>query len=359
MVKPLYYMYPQEYRSILFLGWQGTNFDHGCAKYTFHPQNLNFIASRNLIDYKNKHRNNIIWLLQLLYSFFLKTMESFDESNVDELSDEQSICILNLEKSEELKDEAGLYDNSASIKNPNKDDSRRLFQVHKMDLVWDPTKPYDQLPDRLEQDGPVPLDFPAHFYDVEGGISVIYWDEDRSTGCLCSILGVNEVDRTFKFQALSWQGRKKKTFFDTGRTIKAKESSVWRLVHRMEFERPIKKDGLRVGQTLRILLKNQFTDFTGFVLERRKQWVRVRPTESKSDDDNEFKLSDIVSATEIMYSPLFYRLRQFVAGERVGKKNISWKACGESKECPDDPPTKPKMLLHAPPGCTHKRAWHF
>ena len=153
-------------------------------------------------------------------------MESFDESNVDELSDEQSICILNLEKSEELKDEAGLYDNSASIKNPNKDDSRRLFQVHKMDLVWDPTKPYDQLPDRLEQDGPVPLDFPAHFYDVEGGISVIYWDEDRSTGCLCSILGVNEVDRTFKFQALSWQGRKKKTFFDTGKTIRARESSV-------------------------------------------------------------------------------------------------------------------------------------
>ena len=88
----------------------------------------------------------------------------------------------------------------------------------------------------------------------------------------------------------------------------------------MEFERPIKKDGLRVGQTLRILLKNQLTDLTGFVLERRKQWVRVRPTESKSDDDHEFKLSDIVSATEIMYSPLFYRLRQFVAGERVGKK---------------------------------------
>ena len=166
---------------------------------------------------------------------FLQTMNvSMDESKIsNKIFIEPSIRVLNLEGEE--KDGTGIFDNSASIQNPNKDDSRRLFQVYKPDFTWDPSMPYDELPIRLEQEGPVPLDFPGYFYDVEAGISVIYWEEDRSRGCLCTILGTNELDETFTYQALSWQGKKKSTFFDTGRTMEANESKVWRLVYRAEF----------------------------------------------------------------------------------------------------------------------------
>ena len=151
-----------------------------------------------------------------------------------------------MEKDEE-NDYTGIYDNSASIQNLNKDDSRRLFQVYKRDLMWDPSKSYDELPNRLEQEGPIPLDFPGHYYEVEGGISVIYWEEDRSRGCFYTIQEINEVDETFTYQVLSWQKKKKSTFFDSGHSMKAKESKVWRLVHRAEFERSIEKDAIKEG----------------------------------------------------------------------------------------------------------------
>ena len=248
---------------------------------------------------------------------------SMEESKISsEIFIEPSIRVLNLEEGEE-KDGTGIFDNSASIQNPNKDDSRRLFQVYKPDFTWDPSMPYDELPIRLEEEGPVPLDFPAHFYDVEGGISVIYWEEDRSRGCLCTILGINELDETFTYQALSLQGKKKSTFFDTGRTMEAKESKVWRLVHRTEFERSIEKNAIKEGQTLRILLKSKITDFTGIVQERREQSLLVSQLPLGGlEGDIEFKLSEIVTAGEIMYSQLFCNLRELVNGGRGKKNNI-------------------------------------
>lgn len=54
--------------------------------------------------------------------------------NVDDLSDS--------------KEDAAAPDSSC-IKNPNRDDNRRLFQVRDVDLQWDPSIPYDQQPNRL------------------------------------------------------------------------------------------------------------------------------------------------------------------------------------------------------------------
>ena len=60
--------------------------------------------------------------------------------------------------------------------------------------------PYEQIPNRLEHEGPVPLLFPDHFYEVEGGVVVIYWEDNRSVGCTCTIKDVDEVDMSFKYQ---------------------------------------------------------------------------------------------------------------------------------------------------------------
>ena len=66
-------------------------------------------------------------------------------------------------------------DASASIKNPNKDDPRRLFQVRSRPFHWNPETLYNDLPNRLALAGPTELLFPDHFYEVEGGIVLIYF----------------------------------------------------------------------------------------------------------------------------------------------------------------------------------------
>ena len=63
--------------------------------------------------------------------------------------------------------------NVACTKNPNVNDDRRLFQVKKRSFSWNPSIPYDSQPNRLEEDGPVPLIFPDHFLEVQGGVVII------------------------------------------------------------------------------------------------------------------------------------------------------------------------------------------
>ena len=115
---------------------------------------------------------------------------------------------------------------AASVQNPNKDDNRRLFQERKAQFFWDSNVPYEEQPKRLELDGPVPLDWPGHWYQCEGGIVVIYFEKERSTAVTCCLKSVNEVKRTFLFQVFHWQGKSRKTFFDTGKDLKASESDV-------------------------------------------------------------------------------------------------------------------------------------
>ena len=103
---------------------------------------------------------------------------------------------------DESINEFKIEDKSSSVQNPNKNDPRRLFLVHK-EMNWNPDTPYEQIPNRLEHEGPVPLLFPDHFYEVQGGVVVIYWEDNRSIGCTCTIKDVDEVDMSFKYQIFS------------------------------------------------------------------------------------------------------------------------------------------------------------
>ena len=102
-------------------------------------------------------------------------------------------------------------DSAASIINPNYSDDRKLFHRRRTDFSWDPVLPYDQQPNMLQKYGPVPLEFPGHFYEVEGGIVIIYWEAERSVGCIGSIVYVDEVKSTFTFRVYGWQGKTRQT----------------------------------------------------------------------------------------------------------------------------------------------------
>ena len=97
---------------------------------------------------------------------------------MEELQEEKKsdlfLGIQNLEEVEEVNDDLAVLDPSAWILNPNKNDDRRLFQIFKPDFSWDPSISYQDQPNRLEADGPTSLIYPDHFYEVEGGVSLIY-----------------------------------------------------------------------------------------------------------------------------------------------------------------------------------------
>ena len=78
---------------------------------------------------------------------------------------------------------------------------------------------------------------------------------------------MDEEKETFMFRDYGWHGKSRKTFFETGRDKKAKESDVLRIVHRLEFERSIEPSEVRMGQILRVLLRDKISDFTGIVTE--------------------------------------------------------------------------------------------
>ena len=136
-------------------------------------------------------------------------------------------------------DESHPLDKSAPIVNPNKDDNRRLFQVRNVDFSWDPSFSYELQPNRIGREGPTPLLFPDHFYEVMGGVVIIYFEKSRSTACICSIRDVVEEKEDLICRIYGWQGKSKKTFHETGKDTIIRESEVWRMVHRRKFEQEI------------------------------------------------------------------------------------------------------------------------
>lgn len=265
------------------------------------------------------------------------------------------------ECSDDSVNEAGVNEAAASIQNPNKDDTRRLFQIYRMQFEWDSNIPYSEQPNRLEQEGPIPLLFPDHFLGVQGGISLIYWEEDKSNPCLATIKDVEEEDETFTFHIFSWQRKQKKTFYDTGKTMIAKQSLVWRLVWRKEFEMKKKSQDIRKGQIIRVFLQGQLTDFTGYVKNMKGNLVTVVETAGRNEGQmREFNLSEVINVVEILSSPLFFRFRRTVAGEDIKNgKNLVWEAEATEeivKESSSEDVEKPRMLLSAPRGCKYKRS---
>lgn len=215
----------------------------------------------------------------------------------------------------------------------------------------------------MREEGPQILTYPDHFFDVEGGISLIYWEEDRSSPCLASILEVEEKDETFTFRVFSWQGKKKrkKTFFDTGKDMTANEKLVWRLVHRTEFENNIQPDEIKVGQILRIRFKDPIPDFTGFVREvGEMKLIMDELTGYKRGRQAKIERNSIANIVEILSSPLFFRFRRLVSSDYIKWKAEAPVKISEVKSSSNIIENKkPRMLLSAPKDCQHKRSWHF
>ena len=188
---------------------------------------------------------------------------------------------------------------------------------------------------------------------------VIYFEKDRSTAATCCVKSVDEVEGTFICQVLSWHGKKKKTYFETGQDLKAKEVDVWRIVHRLEFERKVDIEAVHKGQVLRVSLKNDMIDFTGFVLRVDAGVVFLSQTTGLSEGEiKEFRLIDTDTISEIFSSPLFYRLRNLVKGEQIGKQNIIWTNTNNKVAVPKkfEKKVKPKLLLRVPADEKYKRA---
>ena len=75
----------------------------------------------------------------------------------------------NVDENEEILSE---NEKGASIKNPNINDDRRLFQNRVFHVQLDTSIPREDQPNLLEAHGPVKLDRRGHWYEVEG--SVVY-----------------------------------------------------------------------------------------------------------------------------------------------------------------------------------------
>ena len=278
-----------------------------------------------------------------------------------ELSPEPIVGLDDLAEDMNIEGEEDKADNSASVQNPNKDDDRRLFQVYNSKFMQDPDIEYRDLPNRLQEHGPIPLLFPDHFWEVLGGVVVIYWEKDRSTPCICSIVNVVEEKEDFEFQLFGTQAKKRKTYFDSGKLTTVSESKVWRLVQRKDFEAERKPKDIRCGQVIRVRLQGEVTDSTGFVSKVEGDLVSINYLTGLAEGRHrKFKISSVISVDEILSSPLFYRLKKLVAGESMkGGKNLDWVKEGKSESHGRDRKKKPKMLLRVPEDYEHKRVWHF
>ena len=75
------------------------------------------------------------------------------------------------------------------------------------------------------------------------------------------------------------------------------------------------------------------------------------------DTDIEVQLASITSIYEICFSPLFYRLKSLVSGEKAGKKtsNIVWSKVESEKVMELQHKEKPKLLFRSSSDCKFKR----
>ena len=71
------------------------------------------------------------------------------------------------------------------------------------------------------------LQFPDHFLECEGSMVLLYWENDRSTARIGTIIKVNDDEtNTIVFRPYGWQGKSKKTHHTTGKDILVKEEDV-------------------------------------------------------------------------------------------------------------------------------------
>lgn len=136
---------------------------------------------------------------------------------------------------------------------------------------------------------------------------------------MCAIVFVNEEENSFTFRVYGWKGRKRKTWYDTGKENIAKPSDVWRMVHRVDFERDSTVNEVRKGQVVRLFTKNSPLEFCGFVVAVDRKHLELRlMTGLYRGQLRKFDKAAVTSATEILSCPLFYELRKNIAGNDEG-----------------------------------------
>ena len=271
--------------------------------------------------------------------------------------------LINIENQDEVPDHDLGGEKCDQAQNPNLHDNRRLFQVKPKDLTWKTENgngdriPYESQPRLLDIHKPVPLLYPDHFYEVEGGISLVYFERDRSTACICSIISVHEAKLSFMYRVFGWQHKSRKTWVDNGKDTVAYEKDVWRIVHRPEYERNISPQAIRKGQVIRFEVSNRISDFTGFVLKKDPKAVSIEfTTGPKIGKYQTIQISLIKSATEIMSFPILHKLNSIASGSQTKKHlDLEWKIDKDGGGDGPDITRKPQLLFKCPPQERYKR----
>ena len=78
----------------------------------------------------------------------------------------------------------------------------------------------------------------------------------------------------FTFRVFGYKGKRKKTYFETGRDQIAEPSLVWRMIHRTEFEAPIKITDVHRAQVIGVQLRIVFLTLQG--LKQRLKTRNIR-----------------------------------------------------------------------------------
>ena len=248
----------------------------------------------------------------------------------------------------------------ASIKNPNINDDRRLFQNRVFHMNLDTSIPPEDQPNLLEAYGPVELDWPGHWYEVEGSVIYLIFQKDRDVGVLGTVREINEEAGTFTFRIFSWHGKKRRVWFDNGKDFIAKEKDVWRIVRRTEYERLITAANVRPGQTIRVSVSSSSSDFLGLVEEVTLTTIKMSLTTGNGISSTKILVkNDTTEIVEVCSSDMFYKLRGIIDGEQAGNANVKWELNGKSEDTDFDANRRPKLLTKAPPNCQFPRLWHF
>ena len=86
-----------------------------------------------------------------------------------------------------------------------------MYQKRETKLYWDTSKSSSEQPNRLAEEGPVKLQFQDHFLECEGSMVLLYWENDRSTARIGTIIKVNDDEtNTIVFRPYGWQEKSKK-----------------------------------------------------------------------------------------------------------------------------------------------------
>ena len=123
----------------------------------------------------------------------------------------------------------------------------------------------------------------------------------------------------------------------------------------------MKVDEIHIGQVLRIDLKDNILDKTGFVSRKSDDSITLTITAGPNlKQASNIKLENIESVVEICSSPLFHRLKLHVNGEKAKNGDISnlhWEKDENTKGRGVDDFPRPKMHLSTPDSTKYRRVW--